>query len=67
MKNNSLFQHIKLSLIHWYISIFSGVITLGAFFVYEATALNHGGRITVESEENQGNIFRVYLPKIISS
>ncbi|MTF38942.1 two-component system sensor histidine kinase RppB [Cyanobacterium aponinum] len=35
--------------------------------IANAIALNHGGRIILESQENQGSIFTVYLPKIISS
>lgn len=48
MKNNPLFQDTKLSLIRWYVSIFSGVITLGALFVYEAIA--HAHYITINQE-----------------
>lgn len=35
--------------------------------IADAIALHHGGRIIVESEENQGSIFTVYLARIISS
>ncbi|MBL1210727.1 two-component system sensor histidine kinase RppB, partial [Geminocystis sp. GBBB08] len=48
MQNNSLFQQTKLSLIRWYVSIFSGVITLGAFLVYEAIA--HAHYVTINEE-----------------
>lgn len=48
MQNNSLFQQTKLSLIRWYVSIFSGVITLGAFLVYEAIV--HAHYVTINEE-----------------
>ncbi|MBF2056969.1 MAG: HAMP domain-containing histidine kinase [Cyanobacterium sp. T60_A2020_053] len=48
MKNNLLFHKTKVSLIRWYVSIFSGVITLGAFLVYEAIA--HAHYVTINQE-----------------
>lgn len=50
VKNNSLFNQTKFSLTRWYVSIFTGILSLTALGVYEAIA--HAHHVTINEELN---------------
>lgn len=65
VNNNHIFKQTKISLTYWYVSIFSGIISLGALGVYEAIAHAHYVTINQELKAVAGTFHDTFEPLLI--